>query len=242
MSDVPITFNAPAAFSFGATPNAPAFSFSATLNAPAAPPAAPPGDGDATVPTPISNAPTPPVAPAFSSFSLGGFGPTASSVGVSPSPSNKKPALSKEPGLSRADLRAMHEKPMKDAWMRHVTGVTKFIKEGVLIAALAGFTVYNNTYISSAVPCADSVFEAKTKAEAVVQRPFQIGNTAAGPTFGKLDIKGLLCEHGGNLKLSEPCMNDIVAALKTEFPDSKVAFVKAAPASGGKDVLTVCWE
>lgn len=143
----------------------------------------------------------------------------------------------------------MHEKPMKEARKLHINGAVRFIKESVLIAALAGHSSYSNSCISSAVPCADAVLEAMTKAAssgAGIQS--QTAKGANAPSYGKLDLKtGLMIGSsiagcGMSMRLSEPCMADIVAALKAEFPDSKVAFVKAAPASGGKDVLTVCWD
>jgi hypothetical protein len=37
-------------------------------------------------------------------------------------------------------------------------------------------------------------------------------------------------------------MPDIVAALKLVFTDADIAFVKAAPSSGGKDVLSIKWS
>lgn len=136
---------------------------------------------------------------------------------------------------------------MKEAWALHVAAATKHVKKEVLKAALAGSLVYNNAHIIDAVPCPDAVLEAQQGAEMTAYRGGPFGGVGAGEvrktkTFGKLDPKSGLITSGYGLSFSEPCMDDIVLALKSEFPDSKVAFVKAAPASGGKDVLTVSWD
>lgn len=152
--------------------------------------------------------------------------------------------------FSRADLRALHEKPMREAWARHVAGAVEFVKQEVLRAALAGATVYNNTYIVDAVPCADAVLEAKAKTTPLsafgLGAPSASGTFPAGKTGGKafnpLNAKSGLLASGSGMQFAEPCMADIVAALKAVFPDSRVSFVKTAPASGGKDVLTVAWD
>jgi len=132
---------------------------------------------------------------------------------------------------------------MQEAWAMHVAAATKYVKKEVLKAALAGSLVYNNAQIMDAVPCPGAALEAQQGTEMTAYR----GGVGAAEvrktkTFGKLDPKSGLITSGYGLSFAEPCMDDIVLALKSEFPDSKVAFVKAAPASGGKNVLTVSWD
>ena len=149
---------------------------------------------------------------------------------------------------SRASLRALHEEPMKVAWSRHVNGAVEFIKTVVLSEALAGYSERDFSAIVDVVPTADEVLKAiedcspKPKATP----PQAYGAQETWTASGKLDSKtGLLVavSSGGRsgLRFSGKCMSDIVSALKLVFPDSDVAFVKAVPSSGGKDVLSVRW-
>lgn len=145
---------------------------------------------------------------------------------------------------------------MKAAWSRHVTGAVEFIKERVLSEALAGYTARDFSAIIDAVPTADEVLEAISLHETQAAAPFQLSPSFHGTAFGapetwkasgKLDPKtGLLLAVSmlsgkTELRLSGQCMPDIVAALKRVFTDSDVEFVKAAPSSGGKDVLSIKW-
>ncbi len=145
--------------------------------------------------------------------------------------------------FSRADLRALHAKPMKEAWDLHVTAAVSFITQKVLKEALAGYSGYDNAYVVHATPTPDNVLEAMGK---IKDAPRVYSALETWSSTGKLDPKtGLIVStsSSGNtaLRIAAPCMDDIVAALKGVFPDSEVEFVKAAPASGGKDVLSVRW-
>lgn len=51
------------------------------------------------------------------------------------------------------------------------------------------------------------------------------------------DKKGLFA---GNY-VSAQCAPDVVAALQALFPDAGISFIKAEPASGGRDVLKIVW-
>jgi len=154
--------------------------------------------------------------------------------------------------FSRAYLRALHEKPMKAAWSRHVTGAVEFIKTVVLREALAGYSERDFSSIVDIVPTADEVLKAivDCSPNPTTTPPPGVSFTGAPETWkasGKLDSKtGLLVAVSSSgrsgLRFSGQCMPDIVSALKLVFPDSDVAFVKAAPSSGGKDVLSVRWS
>ena len=190
--------------------------------------------------------PAPAPAPAFGAFGIFGATPSAAapssqSAGGGGAPEAAAAAGAERdtaPSFSRADLRALHEKPMREAWARHVAGAANFVKQEVLRAALAGATVYNNTCIVDAVPCLDAVLDAKAKSN----NGALFGAPITGKALSPLDPKSGLLVSGYGTRIAEPCMADIVAALKAVFPDSRVSFAKAAPASGGKDVLTVAWD
>ena len=146
---------------------------------------------------------------------------------------------------------------MKAAWSRHVTGAVEFIKTVVLSEALAGYSERDFSAIVDVVPTADEVLKAieacssnskatPPQASAFGAPQVTYGAQETWKSSGKLDSKtGLLVavSSGGRsgLRFSGKCMSDIVSALKLVFPDSDVAFVKAAPSSGGKDVLSVRW-
>lgn len=168
------------------------------------------------------------------------------------------------PAYSRAFLRALHEQPMAAARARHVSGAVEFVKAQVLTAALAGHTERDFSLIVDAMPTADEVLEAIGSCSKVAPAATLLGGGFAphhgGFSFGaaepaetweasgKLDPKsGLLLAASTasgktELRFATQCMPDIVAALRLVFTDADIAFVKAAPASGGKDILCVKWD
>ena len=139
------------------------------------------------------------------------------------------------------------------AWARHVAGAVEFIKSNVLSEALAGYKQQDISSIIDVVPAADEVLEAigSHKTAPAPATGFTPASTYGVPetwkASGKLDPKTgllLLVSSTGkySLRLSAQCMPDIVAALKRIFTDVDIEFVRAAPASGGKDVLSIKWS
>ena len=151
---------------------------------------------------------------------------------------------------SRAFLRTLHEKPMKEAWSRHVSGAVEFIKSKVLSDALAGYTARDFSDFVDALPTADEVLQAIDACKPKAASSGSSSSYGAPETWkssGKLDLKtGLLFASSSSgrtaLLFSGRCMDAIVSALKLVFPDSDIAFNKAAPSSGGKDVLSIRWD
>jgi hypothetical protein len=180
--------------------------------------------------------------------------------------SSTSPSTSDGPcTYTRACLQALHQKPMSAAWSRHVTGAVEFIKARVLKEALAGFTEYDFSAIADVAPAADEVLEAigsrTTKAAPAALTALHTGLTMAAPPHfgfgstvpetwkasGQLDPQtGLLLAASSSgrseLQLSGQCMPDIVSALKLVFTDADIAFVRAAPSSGGKHILSIKWS
>ena len=147
--------------------------------------------------------------------------------------------------FSREYLKALHAQPMRAAWERHVAGAVKFIEERVLFYALAGETEYATCHIVDCAPTADTVFKASSTLSS--NQPYddvKVKPRAATAQFCALDPKtGLLIGPTfSGTRFSAPAMPDIVAKLRALFPGSRVEFVKAAPASGGKDLLLVNWS
>ncbi len=111
--------------------------------------------------------------------------------------------------------------------------------------ALAGNTAVDFTAVIDVRPMADEVL--KAKGVQMTAPPAGYKMPATWTTTGQLDpASGLLVaqsSHGGEkqLRLSAPAMEDIVAALKIVFPDSKIEFARAAPSSEGKHVLSINW-